>query len=207
MPAVKRVRPPPATADADDAAWRFRPPPRWRASRRGALFSAALKPASASTSALCSPTRGGWRVSPGRARSVPNSTGSAGKPTVVGAARKPPDCDIDEPAVAEQVRIGEQVGRVADRRPRHGRRLAAPPHLGLGKLADDLAQRLDQPVALTGARLVGGKARIGGERRQIEGRGEAHPLLVARHADEELFAVGGVEHVVERRSVAARCSP
>src|SRR6267154_5837572 len=52
------------------------------ASARPAI-SAAAKPASPSTSALCSPMRGGWRRMPGRRRSVPNSIGRAGRPAIL----------------------------------------------------------------------------------------------------------------------------
>ena len=100
------------------------------------------------------------------------------------------------------MRVGEEIHRLADRRPRNVGALAALPDLGLRQLRDHLLERRDQPRAFLAAHQVGGEARIGGELLQAELLDEAAPLLVARYADEE-FAVRGGEDLVDRPGAAA----
>ena len=160
-------------------------------------------PASARISALCSPTRGGWRTRPGRWRSAPNSIGRAGSRALLAVLAAVARQDhLDQPAGRQQVRVVEQIARLADRRPRHLRALAPACDLVARDLPDHLLQRGDQPGPLREPHDVGREPRIGGQLLQAELLDKARPLLVAGDADKELAVARGVEDLVDRPGAA-----
>ena len=156
-------------------------------------------PASASTSALCSPMRGGWRVRPRRARGrrrIPPA-GPAGRPCARAAERR--DRASQQPAGGQQMRVVEQVGRLADRRPGDAGALAARarPRPAACVPITSCSAGISQDRSLA-ALSIGRQARIGRQFPQAELLDEARPLLVAGDADEQLPAVRGGEHLVDR---------
>src|SRR5437588_9706837 len=111
-----------------------------------AAISVMLSPASRSTSTLCSPIRGGWRVSPGRRRSVPNSNRQGWQTGNFAAFfAKARDEHVYEPASRQEMRVGEQVARLTDQRPGDVAALAARGDFLLWQRREHLLQRRDQP--------------------------------------------------------------
>ena len=153
-----------------------------------AAISAGENPASPRTSALCSPMRGGWRRRPGRSRAVAefDRQRPAGRPSAFGAAGAR-DEDVEQPAGRQQMRVGEQIAGLADRRPGDVGALAASRHLVLRQACrrPPCSAGISQARSAS-AHQVGGEARIGGQLLQPELLDEAGPLLVAGDADEQL---------------------
>ena len=106
-------------------------------------------------------------------------------PSVAAIARQD---HLDQTAGRQEMRVVEQVARLADRRPRHLRALAPACDLVARDLADDLLQGGDQPGPLGQPHDIGREARVGGQFLQAEFLDKARPLLVAGDADEELAA-------------------
>ena len=96
-----------------------------------------------------------------------------------------------------QLRIVEQFLRPRDRRIADGRAFADARDLVARQLAEHLAQARQHAVARGDAQRIGGKRRVGREVGEAERLAERPPLRVGDDGDEDLLAVGGVEHVVD----------
>ena len=102
-----------------------------------------------------------------------------------------------KPAARGQVRVVEQLLGLADRRERQAGLLELRHQLGLGEALEEFPHLRQQALACQHALRVGLVLRVGAKLGESEGRAELLPEPVGDHADEDLLAVTGLEHVVD----------